>query len=178
MYRCPRRQQHPPITHLHVNHFQEDLLSNCGILRVGHCGVGSPRSPVTKIANYGRERWQSFGCERTEPSTTIADGSRCKLKSVFLITRTSWDGFEYPVWVSEDQLACTTYERCLTRLMRGSRKSSYQTYPWTAMMMDDDKSRLHSKNHFGTSGPQTARLSCPAAPHPTGVSRFTRSPSA
>lgn len=37
---------------------------------------------------------------------------------------------------------------------------------------------IYSKNHFGTSGPQTARLSSPAFIHPTGVSSFTKSPSA
>lgn len=37
---------------------------------------------------------------------------------------------------------------------------------------------VYCKNHFGTSGPQTARDSSPAAPQPTGVSLFTKSPSA
>lgn len=36
----------------------------------------------------------------------------------------------------------------------------------------------YCKNHFGTSGPQTAKLSSPAIPHPTGVSLLTKSPSA
>jgi len=36
----------------------------------------------------------------------------------------------------------------------------------------------YSRNHFGTSGPHTARLSSPALFHATGVSLLTRSPSA